>query len=81
MPAVITVDKEMAVTRAMFLDTIARALAGRAHRIEDTRVIVDRVPLEMGPWYDFHEFECHLGNVGFIIAHCGLETDLGDGGA
>ena len=24
----------------------------------------NRVPLEMGPWYDFSEFGCHLGNVG-----------------
>ena len=24
----------------------------------------NRVPLEMGPWYDFREFGCHLGNVG-----------------
>ena len=26
----------------------------------------NKVPLEMGPWYDFREFGCHLGNVGFI---------------
>ena len=26
----------------------------------------NRVPLEMGPWYDFREFGCHLGNVGLI---------------
>ena len=25
----------------------------------------NRVPLEMGPWYDFREFGCHLGNVGW----------------
>ena len=24
----------------------------------------NRVPLEMGPWYDFREFGCHLRNVG-----------------
>ena len=24
----------------------------------------NRVPLELGPWYDFREFGCHLGNVG-----------------
>ncbi len=24
----------------------------------------DTVPLEMGPWYYFHEVGCHLGNVG-----------------
>ena len=24
----------------------------------------NRVHLEMGPWYDFREFGCHLGNVG-----------------
>ena len=24
------------------------------------------VPLEMGPWYDFHEVGCHLGNVGLM---------------
>ena len=27
----------------------------------------NRVPLEMGPWYDFREFGCHLGNVGSNI--------------
>ena len=27
--------------------------------------------LEMGPWYDFREFGCHLGNVGLgIDASC-----------
>ena len=26
----------------------------------------NRVPLEMGPWYDFREFGCHLGNVGIV---------------
>ena len=25
----------------------------------------NRVPLEMGPWYDSREFGCHLGNVGY----------------
>ena len=25
----------------------------------------DTVPLAVGKWYDFHEFGCHLGNVGF----------------
>ena len=24
----------------------------------------EQSPLEMGPWYDFREFGCHLGNVG-----------------
>jgi hypothetical protein len=24
----------------------------------------DRVPLAVDQWYDFHEFGCHLGNVG-----------------
>ncbi len=24
----------------------------------------DAVPLAVGRWYDFHEFGCHLGNVG-----------------
>ncbi len=24
----------------------------------------DEVPLAVGPWYNFHEFGCHLGNVG-----------------
>ena len=24
------------------------------------------VPLAMGQWYDFHEFGCHLGNVGSV---------------
>ncbi len=27
----------------------------------------NRVPLEMGPWYDFREFGCHLGNVGLMV--------------
>ncbi len=27
----------------------------------------NRVPLEMGPWYDFREFGCHLGNVGLNL--------------
>ena len=27
----------------------------------------NRVPLEMGPWYDFREFGCHLGNVGYKV--------------
>ena len=27
----------------------------------------NRVPLEMGPWYDFREFGCHLGNVGLVV--------------
>ena len=24
----------------------------------------DTIPLAVGKWYDFHEFGCHLGNVG-----------------
>ncbi len=24
----------------------------------------DTVPLAVDQWYDFHEFGCHLGNVG-----------------
>ena len=27
----------------------------------------NRAPLEMGPWYDFREFGCHLGNVGLVL--------------
>ncbi len=27
----------------------------------------DGVPLAVDQWYDFHEFGCHLGNVGFDI--------------
>ena len=27
----------------------------------------NRVPLEMGLWYDFREFGCHLGNVGLDV--------------
>jgi hypothetical protein len=26
----------------------------------------DAVPLAVDQWYDFHEFGCHLGNVGFL---------------
>ena len=25
----------------------------------------DAVPLAVEQWYDFHEFGCHLGNVGY----------------
>jgi len=25
----------------------------------------DTASLALGPWYDFHEFGCHLGNVGY----------------
>ena len=38
----------------------------------------NRVPLEMGPWYDFREFGCHLGNVGLdamTIAHLDRRND------
>ena len=28
----------------------------------------NRVPLEMGPWYYFREFGCHLGNVGLAVS-------------
>ncbi len=24
----------------------------------------ETIPLAVGEWYDFHEFGCHLGNVG-----------------
>ena len=24
----------------------------------------ETIPLAVGKWYDFHEFGCHLGNVG-----------------
>ncbi len=30
----------------------------------------DAVPLAMGQWYIFHEFGCHLGNVGSSLAKC-----------
>ena len=33
----------------------------------------NRVPLEMGPWYDFREFGCHLGNVGLIESRRTIE--------
>ena len=38
----------------------------------------NRVPLEMGPWYDFREFGCHLGNVGLktLVAELSLENRL-----
>ncbi len=26
----------------------------------------DTAPLALGLWYDFHEFGCHLGNVGLV---------------
>ena len=35
----------------------------------------NRVPLEMGPWYDFREFGCHLGNVG-LMGFCLCEVRL-----
>ncbi len=39
----------------------------------------NRVPLEMGPWYDFREFGCHLGNVGEEAFH--KANQLVDGNA
>ena len=27
----------------------------------------DAVPLAVDQWYDFHEFGCHLGNVGYRL--------------
>ena len=36
----------------------------------------NRVPLEMGPWYDFREFGCHLGNVGWYVFGGGFEAAL-----
>ena len=27
----------------------------------------DTVPLVVGRWYNFHEFGCHLGNVGLSV--------------
>ena len=41
MSGAFTVDKQMAVTRKVFLDTLARALEGRAHRVDGTRVVVE----------------------------------------
>ncbi len=26
----------------------------------------DTIPLAIGKWYDFHEFGCHLVNVGLV---------------
>ena len=44
----------------------------------------NRVPLEMGPWYDFREFGCHLGNVGISFDALGMTMSStsvgGDGG-
>ena len=42
----------------------------------------NRVHLEMGPWYDFREFGCHLGNVGIMakaafIAYPGKPPQIG----
>jgi len=31
----------------------------------------DTAPLALGLWYDFHEFGCHLGNVGLILTWTG----------
>ena len=28
----------------------------------------DTVPMAVGRWYELHEFGCHLGNVGLIMA-------------
>ena len=42
----------------------------------------NRVPLEMGPWYDFREFGCHLGNVGLVypgFGQIGQGEDFVDG--
>ena len=41
MSDVITFDKEMAITRKMFLETLARALGERRYRVDDARVLVE----------------------------------------
>ncbi len=42
----------------------------------------DGVPLAVDQWYDFHEFGCHLGNVGWNIFDrslgCGATHKLGN---
>ena len=37
----------------------------------------DAVPLAVDQWYDFHEFGCHLGNVGLVsgVGAPGTEWD------
>jgi len=37
-----------------------------------------RVPLAMGPLYNFHEFGCHLGNVGLVKTAGRLYWDPGE---
>ena len=41
MPDVITFDKEMAITRKMFLETLARALGGQDYRVDGGRVFIE----------------------------------------
>ena len=41
MSDVITFDKEMAITRKMFLETLARALGERDYRVDGARVLVE----------------------------------------
>ena len=41
MPDVITFDKEMAITRKVFLETLERALGERRYRVDDARVLVE----------------------------------------
>ena len=40
----------------------------------------NKVPLEMGPWYDFREFGCHLGNVGSIESMRSWQSPTATGG-
>ena len=40
----------------------------------------NRVPLEMGPWYDFREFGCHLGNVGLHRRRDTIQSASENGG-
>ena len=40
--------------------------------------IGDTVPLAVGKWYDFHEFEWYMGNVGLMKeGQCRTETAEG----
>ena len=39
----------------------------------------DEVPLAVGPWYNFHEFGCHLGNVGLNDVDDAFAWDEGEG--
>ena len=52
--------EDMFTYQPVFVPSFEDALIGVLFNLDNG----NRVPLEMGPWYDFREFGCHLGNVG-----------------